>query len=109
MAEVEAAKQELKSGKTAGESEMPAISREGVSWLTKVCLVAWKFGKTPNNWQTNVIIPKHKKGNRTVCTNYRRSVLRLPGNVYAKCLEKKAKNYWNQSLKMDIVVFVQVA
>ena len=51
-----------------------------------------KLGKTPKNWQTSVIIPIYKKGNRKECTNYQGiSLLSLPGKVYAKCIEKKCQ------------------
>ena len=59
----------IKSGKAAGEDEirpemLKALTREGIVWLTRVCQVAWKFGKTPRDWQTDVIIPIFKKGDR---------------------------------------------
>ena len=66
----------IKSGKTAGEDEiiremLKALTKEGILWLTRGCHVAWKFGKTPRDWQTGVIIPIFKKGDRKQCTNYR--------------------------------------
>ena len=85
----------IKSGKATAEDEirpeiLKALTGEGIFWLTRVCQVAWKFGKTPRDWQTGVIIPIFKKGNRKQCTNYRGiSLLSLPGKVYAKCLEGK--------------------
>ena len=36
---------------------LKALTGEGILWLTRVCHVAWKFGKTPRDWQTGVIIP----------------------------------------------------
>jgi len=77
----------LKSGKAAGEDEirpdmLKALYSEGILWLTRVCQVAWKFGKTPKKWQTGVIIPIFKKGDRKQCTNYREILLlSLPGKV----------------------------
>ena len=54
-----------------------------------MCQVVWKLGKTPRDWQTGVIIPIFKKGDRKQCTNYRGiSLLSLLGKVYAKCLER---------------------
>ena len=55
-----------KSGKAAGEDEirpemLKALTGEGILWLTRVCQVAWKFGKTPRDWQTSVIIPILRK------------------------------------------------
>jgi len=47
------------------------LNCEGILWLTRVCQVAWKFGKTPKEWQTGVIILIFKKGDRKKCSNYR--------------------------------------
>ena len=94
-AEVATAIKGIKSGKAAGEDEirpemLKALTGEGILWLTRVCQVAWKFGKTPRDWQTGGIIPIFKKGDRKQYTNYRGiSLLSLPGKVYAKCLERK--------------------
>ena len=61
----------------------------GVCWLTSVCQVAWKTGEVLKQWQTSVLMPIHKKGDKK-CTNYRGiSLLNLPEKVYAKCLEKR--------------------
>ena len=66
-AEVATAFKGTKSGKAAGEDEirpemLKALTGEGILWLRRVCQVAWKFGKTPRDWQTDVIIPIFKKG-----------------------------------------------
>ena len=95
----------LKSGKTAGEDEirpkmLKAPTEEEILWLTQVCQVAWKFGKTPRDWQTGVIIPIFKKGDRKQCTNYRGiSLLSLPGKVYVKCLKRKCREIVESKLK----------
>ena len=92
-AEVAAAIKGIKSGKAAGEDEirpemLKALTGEGILWLTRVCQVAWKLGKTPRDWQTRVIILIFKKGDRKQCTNYEGILLlSLPGKVYAKCRE----------------------
>ena len=64
-AEVATAIKGIKSGKAAGEDEirpemLKALTGEGILWLTRVCQVAWKLGKTPRDWQTGVIIPIFK-------------------------------------------------
>ena len=52
--------------------------------------VACKTGEVPKQWQTSVLIPIHKKGDKKKCTNYRGiSLLSLPGKVYTKCLKKR--------------------
>ena len=62
--------------------------------------VAWMFGKTRTDWQTGVIIPTFKKGDRKQCTNYRGiSLLSLPGKVYAKYLERKCREIVESKLK----------
>ena len=68
-AEVATAIKGIKSGKAAGEDEirpemLKALTEEGILWLTRVCQVAWKLGKTPRDWQTGVIIPIFKKGDQ---------------------------------------------
>ena len=65
-----------------------------------MCQVAWKFGKTSRDWDTVVIIPIFKKGDRKQCTNYRgMSLLSLPGKVYAKCLERKCQEIVESKLE----------
>ena len=66
-AEVATAIKGIKSEKAAGEDEirremLKALTGERILRLTRVCQVAWKFGKTPRDWQTGVIIPIFKKG-----------------------------------------------
>ena len=104
-AEVATAIKGIKSGKAAGEDEirpemLKALTGKGILWLTRVCQVAWKLGKTPRDWQTGVIIPIFKKGDRKQCTNYRGiSFLSLPGKVYAKCLERKCREIVESKLE----------
>ena len=43
---------EIKSGKAVGEDKirpemLKALTGEGILWLTRMCQVAWKFGKLP--------------------------------------------------------------
>ena len=62
----------------------------GAHWLTHVHQVVWKTGEVPKQWQTSVLIPIYKKGDKKKCNNYRGiSLLSLPGKVYEKCLEKR--------------------
>ena len=69
---------------------LKALTGEGILWLTRVCQVALKFGKTPRDWLTSVTTPIFKKGDRKQCTKYLGILLlSLPGKVYAKCLGRK--------------------
>ena len=104
-AEVATAIKGIKCRKAAGKDEiilkmLKALTGEGILWLTRVCQVAWKFGKTPRHWQTGVIIPIFKKGDRKQCTNYRGiSLLSLPGKVYAKGFERKCREIVESKLE----------
>ena len=104
-AEVATAIKGIKSGKAAGEDKirpemLKALTGEGILWLTRVCQLVWKFGKTPRDWQTGVMIPIFKKEDRKQCTNYRGiSLLSLPGKVYARCLEKKCREIVESKLE----------
>ena len=95
----------IKSRKAAGEDEirlemLKTLTGEGILWLTRVCQVAWKFGKTPRDWQAGVIISMFKKGDRKQCTNYRGiSLLSLPGKVYVKCLERRCRKIVESKLE----------
>ena len=84
----------LKAGKAAGCDEIrPEILKalnQGVLWLSHVCQVAWCSGSALKGWKYGVIIPIHKKGARSECSNYRSICLLSPsGKVYAKCLEER--------------------
>ena len=103
--EVAQAIKSLKAGKAAGGDEirpemLKALGTGGIHWLTRVCQVAWRYGKAPRDWQSGVVIPVHKKGDKKECTNYRGiSLLSLPGKVYAKCLEKRSREIVEGQLK----------
>ena len=65
-----------------------------------VNILAWKFGKTPKDWQTGVIIPIYKKDNFKECTNYPRfSLFSLPGKVRAQCLKRKCREIVESKLE----------
>ena len=58
----------------------------------RVFQVAWKTGEVPKQWQTSMLIPIQKKGDKKKCTNYRGiPLLSLPLKVYAKCFEKRSR------------------
>ena len=64
--EVKRAVKKLKSGKAGGvcgiQSEMvKAAGHKMVQWLQEVLDVAWKSGKTPQDWREAKILPIHKK------------------------------------------------
>ena len=96
-ADVNAVTKPLKTGKAPDEDGtrpemLKALNINGGRWVIRVCKVACRTGQAPQQWQTSVIIPIHKKGDKRKCTNYRGiPLISVSGKVYAKCLEKKCR------------------
>ncbi|XDV43830.1 hypothetical protein PO909_012233 [Leuciscus waleckii] len=95
QAEVTEIVKKLFGGKAPGVDEirheyLKSLDVVGLSWLTRLCSIAWRSGTVPLDWQTRVVVPLFKKGNRRVCSNYRWiTFLSLPGKVYARVLERR--------------------
>ncbi len=54
----------------------------GPSWLKCLFSVTWKSGTVPAEWQTRVVVPIFKKGDRMTWSNYQGIALfSLPGKV----------------------------
>ncbi|TWW69273.1 hypothetical protein D4764_18G0000790 [Takifugu flavidus] len=71
---------------------LKALDGVGLSWLTRLCNIAWTSGAVPLDWQTGVVVPIFKSGDQRVCSNYRGiTLLSLPGKVYARVLEKRIR------------------
>uniref|UniRef100_A0A3B5Q8Y2 Reverse transcriptase domain-containing protein n=1 Tax=Xiphophorus maculatus TaxID=8083 RepID=A0A3B5Q8Y2_XIPMA len=87
----------LLGGRVPGVDEirpefLKALDVVGLCWLTRLCNVAWTSGAVPLDWQTGVVVPLFKKGDRRVCSNYRGvTLLSLPGKVYSGVLERRVR------------------
>ncbi|TWW57364.1 hypothetical protein D4764_07G0000830 [Takifugu flavidus] len=62
---------------------LKALDVVGLSWLTRLCNIAWTSGAVPLDWQTGVVVPLFKKGGITL--------LSLPGKVYSGVLERRVR------------------
>ncbi|KAK3551641.1 hypothetical protein QTP70_020851 [Hemibagrus guttatus] len=97
QAEVTEVVQQLLGGKAPGVDEirpeyLKSLDVVGLSWLTRLCNIAWWSGTVPLDWVTGVVIPLFKKGDRRVCSNYRGiTLLSLPGKVYSRVLERRVR------------------
>ncbi|XP_054862758.1 golgi transport 1Ba isoform X1 [Amphiprion ocellaris] len=97
VAEVAEVVKKLLGGKVPGVDEirpemLKALDIVGLSWLTCLYRVAWASGTVPVEWQTGVVVPIFKKGDRRVCSNYRGiTLLSLPGKVYSRVLEGRVQ------------------
>ena len=87
----------LRGGKAPGVDEirpdyLKALDVVGLSWLTRLCNIAWTSGVVPLDWQTGVVVPLFIKGDRRVCSNYRGiTLLSLPGKVFSGVLQRRVR------------------
>ncbi len=63
-------------GRASGVDEirpeyLKSLDVVGLSWLTRLCNIAWRSGTVPLDWAKGVVVPLFKKGDRRVCSNYR--------------------------------------
>ncbi|CAM4611183.1 unnamed protein product [Leuciscus chuanchicus] len=97
QAEVTEVVKKLLGSKALGVDEirpeyLKSLDVVGLSWLTRLCSITWRSGTVPLGWQTGVVVPLFKKGDRRVCSNYRGiTLLSLPGKVYARVLERRIR------------------
>ena len=69
-AQVSTAIKSLKAGKAPGKDDIPSkMSKATNNFVVCVCQVAWKTGEVPKQWQTSVLIPIDKKGDKKKCIN----------------------------------------
>jgi hypothetical protein len=90
LVEVEIAVGKLKSYKSLGTDQIPAelIKAGGVtltlySEIHRLTCSIWNKEELPQQWKEYVILPVHKKGDKTDCNNYRGiSLYQLPTKFY---------------------------
>ena len=73
----------LKSHKSPGIGEIPEELIKAGSGIIcgeihKLITSIWKKEKLPEEWKESVIVPIHKKGDKTDCNNYRGIALWQP-------------------------------
>ncbi|KAK3553178.1 hypothetical protein QTP86_031753 [Hemibagrus guttatus] len=97
QAEVTEVVQQLLGGKAPGVDEirpeyLKSLDVVGLSWLTRLCNIAWRSATVPLDWATGVVVPLFRKGDRRVCSNSSGiTLLSLPGKVYSRVLERRVR------------------
>ena len=98
FSEVTEVVKKLHGGRTPGVDQihpefLKTLDVVGLSWLTRLCSITRKSDSVPLDWQTGVVVPLFKKGDRRMCSNYRgTTVLSLPGQVplhFQRCVERQ--------------------
>ena len=74
--EVELAIEKLKSHTSSGIDQIPAeFIKAGGSTIRyaihKLIIAIWNEAELPGEWKESIIVPIHKKGDKTDCNNYR--------------------------------------
>ena len=60
---------------------------ETVSWLRSIFDTIWATESVPEDWQSQLLVPLHKKGSWTICNNYWGwDILSISGKVFAKAI-----------------------
>jgi hypothetical protein len=93
--EVEKAVDKLKNNKSGGEDSITAelLKYGGKEIRNKLHLLITKIWQTeslPNEWLTSLIVPIHKKGDKTSCSNYRGiSLLNVVYKIFTNILHER--------------------
>ena len=63
-----------------------------IRWLKSIFDTIWETESVPEDWQSQLLMPLHKKGSRTICDNYCGiALLSIPGKVFAKAILNRLK------------------
>lgn len=101
----------LKNCKASGSDDIPAElikygGEEMHKYIFKVCQKIWEEEQMLENWKKAVIIPIHKKGDKTECGNYRgTSFLNSTFKVFSKVLLNRIIPYIEENLHEYQCVF----
>ena len=94
----------LKNWKAPGSDSIPSelIKYGGKQLhyaLFKICQKIWRDEHMPTSWNEAIIIPLYKKGDKTVCENYRGiSLLNSAYKIFSKILLNRLEPYVEENL-----------
>ena len=111
MTELELAIKRMRVGKAAGYDD---ISPEFIKYggpemkrrLLQIFNLVWENNETPREWNRNVIVPIHKKGDSTICDNYRAICLSsVIFKLYCSILEMRLRKEIEKKLSEEQAAF----
>lgn len=94
----------LKNWKAPGSDNIQAelikySGKETQYFIFKVCQKTWREARMPRSWKEVIIIPLHKKGEKTDCANYKGiSLLNTAYKVFSKVLLSRLTPYAEECL-----------
>ena len=99
MRELDDALKKMKHGKAPGEDRIPAellkdMGNEEKEWLLELLDMLWDGQDMPEDWSKDLMCPIYKKGDKTLCSNYRGiSLMSHAFKVYERILEKRLREH----------------
>lgn len=74
--EIEEGIRKIRIGKAGGADNIDPemvkwLGKEGKKWLLEIMKEAWRTNLIPKDWEENLMVPIHKKGDEFECENYR--------------------------------------
>lgn len=97
--DTKAALQKLKNFKCSGEDGIVAelfkyAGDKCLNYIHQILVDVWQTETLPNEWLTSVILPIHKKGDKTNCNNYRGiSLLNCGYKIFTNILYERLNKY----------------
>ncbi|KAI3356977.1 hypothetical protein L3Q82_003609 [Scortum barcoo] len=93
QAEVTEVVRKLLGGKAPGVDEirpeyLKSLDVVGLSWLTRLCNIAWRLGTVPLEWQTGVVVPLFLKRGTGEC------VPTTEGSHFSASPGRSTPGYW---------------
>jgi hypothetical protein len=102
--EVKEAIKNLKNWKAPGSDSIPSElikygGEDMYNFIFRICHRVWSEEVMPETWSEAIIIPLHKKGDKTECSNYRGiSLLNSVYKVFSKILLNRLTPYAEECL-----------
>jgi hypothetical protein len=97
--EIEDVIKRLKNNKAPGEDGLnpeiyKACSTEISRWLHGIFCTAWTYERLPKDWSEAILIPFFKKGDQSLCQNYRGiSLIDIAGKIFATIILNRFINF----------------